>query len=65
MEPNVIEVTLQEAENGWVVTTRKSGRQVSVAIEANEDAVAARIKNDVAKHKRVKATDEAQPQEIK
>lgn len=47
----VLEITIQEADNGFVVITRKSGQQLSLTIEQDESAVGDRIKAEVAKHR--------------
>ena len=54
MEPNVIDITVQEVENGFVVIARKSGQTVSFSAQPNELEVGKVIQSVVAKYKKVK-----------
>lgn len=44
-DPVVIEHTIQEADNGYIVVSRQSGQQIGLTVLANEHEVGAHIAN--------------------
>ena len=54
MESMVIDITIQEVDNGFVVIARKSGQTVSFSAQPNELEVGKVIQSVVAQHKKVK-----------